>query len=70
MSRLQDVWIHQQLEPDHRNEPLGGSPVLTQGNWRNRVWAEYVAKVGQAEIVKREQEYKQSQLAQFETNER
>ena len=69
MSRQYDNYIHSLLEPDHRNEPLGGSPLLTQGNWRNRVWDEYVAKEGQEEIVKREQEYKQSQRAQFETNE-
>ena len=28
MSRQYDNYIHSLLEPDHRNEPLGGSPVL------------------------------------------
>ena len=33
MSRQFDTYIHSLLEPDHRNTPLGGSPVLS-GNYK------------------------------------
>ena len=44
MSRQFDTYIHSLLEPDHRNAPLGGSPVHThRKSWQQ----EFINKYGQ-----------------------
>ena len=66
MSRQYDNYIHSLLEPDHRNEPLGGSPVHThRKSWQQ----EYIDKFGEDKFHEKMQEQQELDRLRMEAME-